>query len=101
MFFVFVCFLSLNRTISLIMGGIIYDLIVFIFRMDFPMYVYKPRRGLKRGEDSKVCYHYYYNHYDFFSLLACCVGVLVSRERWRLKGRELRWLTSHSGCSVT
>lgn len=22
--------------------------------MDFPMYVYKPRRGAKRGEDSKV-----------------------------------------------
>lgn len=24
-------------------------------RMDFPMYVYKPRRGMKRGEESKVC----------------------------------------------
>lgn len=22
--------------------------------MDFPMYVYKPRRGLKRGEENKV-----------------------------------------------
>lgn len=22
--------------------------------MDFPMYVYKPRRGMKRGEESKV-----------------------------------------------
>lgn len=54
--------------------------------MDFPMYVYKPRRGLKRGEESKVCYYYYYDYlyypYYLFSLRACCVGVLVSRERW-------------------
>lgn len=50
--------------------------------MDFPMFshVYKPRRGLKRGEESKVGHHFS-NYYPFITLLPCCARVLLSRER--------------------
>ena len=52
---------STNRSVFLFHKAHCYSLPSLSFfpsRMDFPMYVYKPRRGMKRGEESKVSFHF-------------------------------------------
>lgn len=47
-------------------------------RMDFPMYVYKPRRTMKRGDDSKVnenwlvhIWHYFFTRIQQRGIIFC------------------------------